>query len=551
VPVIKIRFSELQRLLKHPLSRGEFLDRIPYLGCDVEGWEGEEIFLEFFPNRPDLYSVEGIARAFRSFLGLSPGLAEYPLGSSQTAIQVDPSVLPIRPQIVGCRVRGVTLDEGILEGFLEIQEDLHWALGRDRRKASIGIHDASKVVPPFRYLALPPHDLHFVPLEGEGAMDLQEVLERHPKGIAYAHLLAGQERYPVLLDSRGEVLSMPPIINGELTRVTEETRDLFIEVTGTEASLVNLALAIFSTACSERGWNVETIEVRTPEKVFRVPDLTPASAALRVEYANRMLGLALSREEIIHALERMGFGCRGAGETIRVQVPAYRGDILHEIDLVEEIAIAWGYEALVGGPPPLASPAEEDPLQGFTEEVQTLLLGYGYTEVMTLMLTHPQKDSAGSPVGPPVEIQNPLSEEHTILRTNLLQGILSVLELNRHQELPQRVFEVGDVAALDETAEIGARSRRRLCACAIHPKAGYSEVKALVEGLFRDLHLPLSLEEGNLDTFIPGRCASALVDGEIIGHFGEVHPRWITAFHLEYPIIALEVDLEALLEKRV
>ncbi|NOZ60020.1 MAG: phenylalanine--tRNA ligase subunit beta [Euryarchaeota archaeon] len=553
MPVIKVNMAELRRMLRVEMSDVELMEKLPLLGCDIEGYDGEHLYVEYFPNRPDLYSVEGIARAYRAFFGVEPGLKEYTAEEARNQLLVDGSVAGIRDYVVACEVEGVRLTDELIAELMELQEKLHWALGRDRRKVSIGVHDPARVTPPYRYTTVAPDEIRFVPLGYGEEMTPREILQEHPKGVEYGHIISSFDRYPVILDSRGRVLSLPPIINGELTRVTEATRSFFIDVTGTDLTLISQALNILATALAERGFTVRQVEVRYPERSLLTPDFSPGVRRLRVEYVNRMLGLSLDAEEVRACLERMGFGVRDEGEELEVLVPCYRCDIFHEIDLVEDVAIGYGYGNFSSRMPAVPTVGEKLPLEELGEKLRMLLPGYGFTEVMNLMLTNEAESFSWMrrTPGGAVRIKNPISEEHTLVRTSLLPGLLRTLRLNRHHELPQRIFELGDVVLLSGEAEVGAVRRRRLAAASIHDRASFTEIKALVQGILRDLGVEeYEVVPSEDPAFIPGRCAALRISGTGAGVFGEVHPEVLENFQLEYPVAALELDVEPLVQLR-
>lgn len=545
--VIKLNLRELNRLLGFSLEREELLERLPLLGCDIEDFDEENIYAEFFPNRPDLYSAEGVARALKSFYGKRA--REQKLLAPRTHIDVDGGLKKIRPYVVACEVEGVKLSYEGIQGIMELQEGLHWALGRDRRKVSIGLHDPEGVTPPFKYSAVKDGELKFVPLEMQEELELKEVLERHPKGEAYGHIISGSEYYPLILDSHGRVLSMPPIINAELTRVSEGTESFFVEITGTDMELISKALNILTMAFLERGFSVYQVEVRYGERTLLTPDLTPEQRELSLSYMNRLLGAELSGGEAVESLERMGYSARASGGRLEVEVPPYRADILHGIDLVEDVAVGYGYENFSPKLPSLATTGREHRLEKGWSRLRKLLLGYGLSEVMSLMLSNEREgfekmlleDKARA-----VSIKNPISEEHTLVRSSLLPSLLNVLRINRHHELPQRIFEIGDAARLDPSEEEGARRERLLAMAIIHSRASFTELKSLAEALLRDLGVQYELEPLAHRSFIPGRCAGIVSSKKKVGYFGELHPQVITNFELEYPVIAMEMDIELL-----
>lgn len=249
-------------LLKKKVGLQELREKMPMLGVDVESVDEEKVVLEVFPNRPDMLSIEGFARALNGYLGFEKGPAEYPLKESGIVLYVDPSVDGVRPAVSAGAVCGVELDDFAVKSVMDVQEKLHLTHGRNRLKVAIGVHDLDRVEPPFTYKAVKPDSASFIPLEMMEELTLSEILERHPKGRDYAWTLEGKKKYPLFTDRNGNVLSFPPIINGELTKLTEHTRNLFIELTGTDQTAVDVALNIISTSLADRGGSLQTVEIK-------------------------------------------------------------------------------------------------------------------------------------------------------------------------------------------------------------------------------------------------------------------------------------------------
>ncbi len=539
MPVVNLDINRLCTLIGRKCDADTLVSTITRLGADVEGSDGKTITVEFFPDRPDLLSVEGVARALRTFMDIERGLKSCTVSDSAIEMRVDGSVIPLRGVVSCAEAVNVKLDSESVQGLMQIQEELHWALGRDRKKVAIGVHDSSRLKPPYVYRAAAPDEVGFVPLGMTDEMSLKEILEKHPKGLEYAHLLQGFKRYPLILDSKGSVLSMPPIINGELTKITENTEKIFVEMTGTDRRAVEKTMNILVYAFAENGWDVSAVKVRYPDRTLKTPDLSPEKRTLPSGYANRMLGLRMSPDEVRASLERMGYNAEGKDE-FSLEVPAYRSDILHDIDVVEDIAIGFGYENFMPNLPPLSTTGSALPVEGRTKNVRAGMLGLGFTEVVTLMLSNEKVNNEWTGIrGDAIRVKNPISEEHTIIRTHLLPGVLEVLYLNRHRELPLKLFEVGDVLLLDSKAETGAVRKRLLCACMVHQKANFSEAKAVFTSVMRDLAIKGEIESVQHPSFIEGRCAG--IKG--VGFFGEIHPRVLENFNLEYPAVALEIML--------
>lgn len=529
-------YEDLIDLLRKRLTIEEAVDRITMMGSGPEGVQGDLMTFDIFPNRPDLYSVEGIARGLRGYLGLETGLPHYAVESSGIEFRVDPSTQRVRPWAVGGVVRNVKLDDRLLRSLVALQEKLHLTTGRRRRKVAIGIHDLDRVKPPFSFKAVRPHEVRFVPLGHAKEMDLAEILSSHEKGREYAPILQGKDVYPVIVDREGTVLSFPPIINGIVTQLTPDTRNLFLDVTGTEFEAVSGVLNILSTALAERGAKIQTVKTIYDDRTVDTPDLTPQPHSVTVSKAKDLLGIDLSPASAAELLRRMRYDARPAGDRVDVLVPAYRMDILHEVDVAEDIAIAWGYDRYPRELPRRQTIGTPLGKNDFADGLRQLLIGYGYQETMSLTMAS-DKEPMATPER--VVIRNPISEDLTTLRSSLLPGLLNLFRLNKHRELPQRIFEVADVV-------IHARNVTRIAAAAIHYKASFTEAKSLILSLLRDVGQSGTVEPVDDENFIPGRAAAALLDGTDIGHFGEIHPRVLEAYTLVQPVMAFELDLAPL-----
>ena len=529
-------YEDLIDLLGKRLTLDEAVNRITYLGSGPEGVAGDVMTFDIFPNRPDLYSVEGIARGLRGYLGLEVGLPRYEVSPSGVDFLVDRSVERVRPFAVGGVVRGVEMDDRMVKSLVDLQERLHTTTGRKRRKVAIGIHDLDRVEPPFTYKAVRPHEVRFVPLGRAEEMDLAAILAKHEKGVEYAPILEGKEVYPLIVDRKGTVLSFPPIINGVATQLTPDSRNLFLDVTGTEPEAVGGALAILATALAERGGKIQTVRTVYHDRTLTTPDLTPIPMTVDLRRAQELLGLELTPERAVELLRRMRHDARAEGTTVHVQAAAYRMDLLHEVDLAEDLAIAWGYDRYPRGLPRRQTIGTPHPKNVFSDTLRQLLVGYGYQEVMSLTMANAE-DALTTPDR--AVILNPVTSDLTTLRSSLLPGLLNLFRLNKHRELPQRIFEVGDVV-------LSAKNVRHVAGAAIHHKASFTEAKSLVLSLLRDVGRAGAIEPSEDTNFIPGRAASVLLDGKEAGRFGEVHPRVLEAYALVQPALAFELDVEAL-----
>jgi len=536
MPTITFDFNDIIQLIGKKIDKKGIIRVIENIGGDVGNICGNTMDVEFLPNRPDLYSVEGVARAVRAFLTGSGG-CKYNVKRSNITLKVEKTVKNIRPFIVGGLVKNVKLSDNAILSLMNLQEKLHITIGRNRRKVSIGVHDFNKVKPPFVYKGVKPKDIRFVPLAKTEEMDLDEILEKHEKGIGYAELLKGFENYPILLDSKDNVLSFPPIINGALTTVTENTKDIFVDVTGLDFKAVNYALNIVCTALAERNGEIHSVNVFDDKKIV-TPDLNPKTKRLSTEYINSLLGMKLKEKEVVSSLKKMGLDANADSGNIDVLIPAYRTDILHLVDLAEDVAIGYGYENFSGTLPKALTFGKYRDIEKKSEEIRKTMVGLGFDEVTTLTLSSEKNqfekmcmDEKSKTV-----IKNPVSEEHTMLRVSLLPGLLNILNINRHRTLPLKVFEIGDVVAENKNI-------RKMAGMVIHPKANFTEAKSVVEAVLREMKRKYEIKPKTMKCFIDGRCASVLSNKKEICYFGELHPNVITNFELGNPVTAFEFTL--------
>ncbi len=546
MPVINMGYRDLQELVGNDTDIAEILETIEQIGAVVERRDTDGFDLEVFPDRPDLFSVEGIARAMRAFMGLQPGLMRYEVHPPQMELYVDPSVLEVRPVIACAVIRNIIFDDEAISSLMDFQEKLHLTVGRKRKKVSIGVHDMRYLKSPYTYLGADPKAIRFLPLQGEREMDMDEILREHPKGVDYAWILEGKERYPLIVDAEDQVLSFPPIINGTISQVREDTNDLFLDVTGLDEAACRYSLCILVTMLAERGGKIEAVKVVFPDKEVVMPDLEPTPRSVKMADIMPWTGLDISGEDAARALRVMGFDAQVSedGEYLDLLVPAWRMDILHDVDVAEDVSIGFGYERVKGVLPEVLTLSRDMPDENIQSITHIAFRGRGFTEVMSFTLSSPEEQYSMMGLQAPggvTHIVNPVTEQLSIMRTHLVPDLLTYLSRNTHHDYPQSVYEVGQVV-------LDSKNSLRTAAVSVHAKAGFTAAKSLVEGVLRDLGhgSDIEIEATGSATYIPGRCARVLLEGEDIGIFGEVHPEVLEAFGIVQPTIALELDLERL-----
>jgi phenylalanyl-tRNA synthetase beta chain len=540
MPVITLHASDLKSLIGRPVPDDQLRAVLPLIKCDIESWEGDEIKVEVTPDRPDLLSTEGIARQLSYWLGIRRGLHGYIVSKPRISLTAEP--VGVRPEIVAGSVRGVEMSDSMVRSIMQLQEAIDFTIGRDRLKTAIGIHDASKVRPPFFYREVGPRDISFTPLGFSREMTIEEILRKHPKGVQYRHIFSMNKGYPIILDRNDDVLSFPPIINGELTKVTPETTDIFLDITGFDQTPLNQALNILLSALEMRGGKIEAVKVNNRS----YPHLKARPVRIEKASIKRMLGINLKDREIRDCLERMGYGFDP--RSCQVLVPPYRADIMHPVDIIEDVAIAYGYNDFVPEVPRLPTVGRPNPGEEFALKLKELMVGLGFQEVINLSLSNEERQFTMMGIKNPgaAEIANPVSKEYILCRHWILPSLLENLSSNIHRRYPQRIFELGECIHPDAKAETSTRNVKKLAAVSSHAAAGFSEIMSVFNAFREVLPQRLTSAEHVHPSFIKGRCASILLRGKRIGLLGELHPNILQSFGLKMPVAALEMDAESL-----
>jgi phenylalanyl-tRNA synthetase beta chain len=471
------------------------------------------------------------------------------------AVNVDASVTQpesYRPFITCAVMTLPPIDETSLIAIMKLQENLHWGVGRDRKLASIGVYDLATITPPIKYGTIAPDKDQFVPLGVPGRkMSGRQILESHPKGMAYAELLSPLKRYPVLVDSKGQVLSMPPIINSEETKLKQGTTRVFIDVTGISQAAVTKSLDTLVCSLCEIGGSVETVQITDADgKKGVTPDLAPRSTSVDLAEAKRWLGLPLDNDSLTKSLRKMRFDivpAKQAAGRFEVSYPPYRTDIRHPVDLLEDVAIGYGYaniEPRLVRSMTVGTPRPEETL---SERVRQVLIGLGYSEIMSLPLTTEEFQFERlrweTPPRYP-EVANPKLKAYNVVRTHLMSGLFEALRENRRRPMPQRLFEIDNVVVLNDSAETGAAEERRMAFVETGRESGYATARSVMDALLRELGLQgeyISIQD---PTFVDGRAAAFKLDGKPIGVLGEVHPEVLTNFGLTHPVALGEIVLK-------
>ncbi|WP_101298112.1 tRNA ligase subunit PheS family protein [Halegenticoccus soli] len=596
MPVVDVDPDELRRLTGHEeKTDDEFEEDLFALGLEYEGeTEDGEMQLEFGPDRLDRLSVEGVARSLRYQYGDDRGVYVPKTNDPDWTIEVDESVPAERPCVTGAIARGVNLSEEALDSLIQLQEKLHATMGRKRAKGAIGIHDLTmlkgevltdegKGDNSVTYRGIAPDGDRFVPLDSDAELTPGEVLEEHPTGATYRHIVEDYEAYPAIYDELG-LFSFPPVINGRRTEVTADSRDLFIELTGTDQWTIDRMCNIICYALDARGATIEEVEVDYPDETFVRPDFEVDTKRVSHDRIEGMLGVDLSVDEVVDLFERSGLGADAeagtegmggtaaeatggaeieeaeagvadAGVTYEVSVPPYRVDVLHPLDLVDDVGRAYGFNELAPRYPDVGTVGGRHERSRLEDAVRTSLVGLGFEDLLNFhmisedenyrrMRIEPGEAVVGG--GEPATITEPYSEDYTMLRTWALPSLAMVLENNTHRAYPQDLAEIGLAAEYDPEKNTNVAEHRTVAAVLARHDATYEDAKARLQALCGDFGAALQTPPTEHPSFIPGRAAAVVVDGEEVGVIGELHPEVLVEHDLELPVAAFEFRLDAL-----
>ncbi len=544
IAVIDVDLTDLNRLLDSPVTAERLEDEGSMLGVLFEQTDdGLEVEVE--PNRPDLLSAEGLARALRGFLGQETGFVEYDVADGMVTVQTEEPVDAVRPHIACCRVTGLDLDQQALDSLIQLQEKLTETYGRNRAKVAIGLHDFGAVAPPITYTAVDPDTHAFEPLGRDQEMTPAAILEDHDKGQEYGWILADADRYPLIVDDAGTVLSMPPVINGTATEMTADTTDCFLDVTGTDRDAVRTALRIVAAAMTERGGTIEAVTVDGEP----MPDMTGTELRVDPGYVQDVSGLDdLSPAGMADELAAMRYRADATDDGLAVTVPAYRADVMHAYDVIEDVTIAYGYDDINPELPDIATVGGETPERVFVDRLRDVMVGAGAQELMTFILSNRDKlfGRMARDEQDVVAMANPLTEDYTVVRHELLPSLLEVLGRNTHNRSPQTVFEVGRCAVPDKDADTGARDVRRLAYATCHGDAGFDAARGVLQSLATVLDADLAVAAADHPSFADGRCGTATVGGREAGVVGELSETVLANWGVDDPVAAFELDVAAL-----
>ncbi|KAJ5690981.1 Phenylalanine--tRNA ligase beta subunit [Penicillium malachiteum] len=549
--------------------------------------EPPQLKIEIPANRYDLLCFEGIQLMLNIFLGRK-SLPDYklvppPNGQLQEII-VKEDTTKIRPYVSGAILRNVKFDAARYESFIALQDKLHQNLARQRTLVSIGTHDLDTIQGPFTYEALPPKDIKFAPLNQTQEMNGEELMnfyEKHQQLGKYLHIIRDSPVYPVIYDANRTVCSLPPIINGDHSKISLNTTNVFIEITAldrTKLEIVNRMMVTMFSQYTAEEFTIEPVRIVSEHnnETRITPDLTPRIAEAEVSYINQCCGLDLSAADISNRLTKMAFRAKPSStkaDIIEVQIPPTRADVLHQCDIMEDVAIAYGFNQLPRSfPSKSGTVAQPLPINKLTDIIRVEAAMAGWSEVLPLILcSHDEnfawlnrKDDGNTAV----KLANPKTQEFQVVRTSLLPGLLKTIRENKAHSVPMKIFEVSDVAFKDMKLERKSRNERHFAAAWYGRTSGFEVVHGLLDRVMAMLrsafitgeeglqnpeaaHSEYFIKELDNPTYFAGHAASihARIGGKehVIGQFGILHPTVLEKYDLKLPVSTLEINIEPFL----
>lgn len=541
MPTVNFSKSLLLEFLGRKISDEQLVHSINYIGANVESLEGDEITIEIFPNRPDFLSEQGLARALKTFLSIKPGFKNYAVKKSNVKVIVDKSVKNVRPYTACAIVKGLKLNDEKIKAIIQIQEKLHITYGRNRKKAAIGIYPLEYIKPPIYYKALHPEEIKFKPLDMNKDLTGSQILAIHPTGREYGYLLEGMDKFPVFMDGKLNIMSMPPIINSNTVgKVTTQTKEVFIECSGFDFDYLHTCLNIIVTALADMGGEIYSVEIIYPDKKRVCPNLEGREMKISLEYVNKVLGLDLKEKDLKVLLEKMGIGYNAK----KAIIPAYRADILHQIDLIEDIAIAYGYDSFESRITQIATTASENHLEVFKNKLREILIGQGLLEVKNYHLTNSEKQfRLMNFSGESICLNNSVNQEYDSLRYWLIPCLLGVLKDNKHYDYPQNIFEIGIVFRRNDSFETKVQEIEKMAIAFCGNDANFTKAKQSLDAIFESLDLKYELHETDHTSFIKGRVGRIVLNNKKIGTIGEIHPQVLLNWSLEMPVSVIELNV--------
>jgi len=545
MPVVQLYLNRLQKLIGKKSKKNKIFSQIPFLGLDIEEQTNEYLRVEYSPNRPDFATDFGIALGLQGLLGIKKGMSKLLIKKGNYVLKVDSSVKKVRPFVTSIAAKNGTLDEETIRQLITLQEDLHFGIGRRRKKTSIGIHDLDKIVFPLKYTTVTKNH-KFVPLDSSQESSISTILEKTDVGKQYGSILKNSPKVPIILDADDNTISFPPIINSALTTVSPSTTNLLIEITATDKNAAEDSLAVVATTLQAAGFSLYSVKISGANNSS--PLLKPRKIILNSELVNSILGLNLSTAMIANSIKKSRIDATAKKNKIYCIIPRYRFDIFGPMDLVEEVALGYGIENLKPTLPPSISVGQKSDVTKVIDSPSLIMIGLGYTEAVNSSLVSNQilNELTNRNNSDLIQVVESKSLEHNILRDAIIPGLLENFSKNVHEQYPQKLFETGIVFSKGNPIQEDIH----LAGISAHNDANFSEIKSILQSLLKiGFNINSETKTSSHLPFSKGKTAYILVDNKIVGILGEIDSEVIGNFKIrdEVKVVGFEIKLSGLI----
>ena len=546
MPVVELNLNRIKKLISGSVTKKRIIDSLPYLGLDIESQDGDKIRIEYSPNRPDYSTDFGIALGLEGLLGIKKGIQKTNIKKhGKFEIKVDPSVSKIRPFVTGIIARNGIIDDETIKQLMNMQEDLHFGIGRKRKKSSIGLHDLDKISFPLNYTTST-RQHSFVPLNSESENTIDQILSETEVGKNYGWVLGDSKKVPIILDAEEKTVSFPPIINASVTTVTTKTKNILVEVTSLDKYAAEDMLSVVVAILQMAGF--EIIQLTVSGKKNCTPKLNSRIIQYDIKLTEQILGLNLTPSAIVSSLKKCRLDAIQKGNKIQCTIPRYRFDIFGPMDIVEEIALGYGIENIVPKLSPSQTLGEKSLMTKKLELISKTVVGFGFTEVLNSSLTSKKIlfDFTNRDSSQIISVMDSKSQEHTILRDSILPGLVENLSKNIHESYPQRIFETGTVfSKAKPISEI-----TNLAGVIAYKESNYSEIKAILQSILKigfKIDIKTKTPKDNVTMFADGRHSDIFVGKELIGTVGEINSDVLDNFKIRTSVVGFEIKLSGLI----
>ena len=545
MPVVELNINRIRKLVSGNVTRKQILDVLPFLGLDIESEEGDEIRIEYSPNRPDYSTDYGIATGLQGLLGIKKGIQKTSIKKKGNfAIKVESSVTKIRPYVTGIVATNGKLDDVAIKQLMNMQEDLHFGIGRKRKKSSIGLHDADKISFPLTYTTVS-RDHKFIPLNGSTEQSIDEILTNTEVGQNYGSVIESAKNVPIIFDSEQKTISFPPIINSALTTVTSNTKNILIEVTSIDKEAAEDMLSVVVSILQTAGFEFNELKISGNKN--STPQLKEKIMVYDPKFTSEIIGIDMNPSNMVACLKKCRLDASVKGKKIACTIPRYRFDIFSPMDLTEEIALGYGIAKIEPKLSASTTIGQKNDVTIKTKLLSQTAVGLGFLEAMNSSLTskkvlYEMTKRNSSEI---ISVLDSKSQEHTILRDSLLPSLLDNLSKNIHESYPQKLFETGVVFSKGKPIDESIN----LAVIIAYKDTSYSEIKAIMQSILRT-NFKINSEtktSKNQELFVQGRHANIFVNEKKIGEIGEIDSKILENFRIRTSVVGFEIKLSGLI----